>query len=103
MTIDLFMSKPTYSSKYRKNIQPGDFPDIFICPMPSYKLEELEKHGYHNSFEYSYGHLHNTKFAGAGNWGGNYSLTPEKVIDDISIYKNLEDCPRMLGLPLLSP
>ena len=25
----------------------------------------------------------------------NYSLTPEKVIDDISIYKNLEDCPKM--------
>ena len=51
--ITFWIEKPTYTSSSKVKIAPMDFPDITICPFPSWNQQELLKLGYSQSFEYS--------------------------------------------------
>ena len=51
--ITFWIEKPTYTSSSKVKIAPQDFPDITICPFPSWNQQELLKLGYSQSFEYS--------------------------------------------------
>ena len=89
--ITFWIEKPTYTSSSKVKIAPHDFPDITICPFPSWNLQEMLKLGYGQSFEYSKGHIANTPMTG---WSGNTTEnTPESVIEKISILKNHTECP----------
>ena len=65
-----FVEKPTYTSSAKLTIgkyrifdipflpsifllEPEDYPDITLCPFPSYNQPKLESYGYGQSFEYA--------------------------------------------------
>ena len=83
------IEKPTHTSSSKVKVGPKDYPDITICPFPSWNPEELRKLGYGNSFDYSKGTLESTMIG----WSGNSTETVDSVIDKISILKNQTDCP----------
>ena len=86
-----FVKKPTYTSSSKVKIGPQDFPDITICPFPSWDHQEMLRLRYANSFEYSKGTTHNSTMFG---WSGNTSeINPESVLDKISIIKHPTECP----------
>ena len=85
-----FISKPTHTSHSNDQLKSEHFPDIFLCPFPSFDFEQLRKHGYNSDYHYQMGEIHNSTLTG---WHGNSSSTPEKVIEDISIIKSEKDCP----------
>ena len=70
---------------------PQDFPDITICPFPSWNQPELIKLGYGQSFKYSKGLLDGSNLIG---WSGNVTgSSPETVIDKVSTIQNQTECP----------
>ena len=69
---------------------PQDYPDITICPFPSYDQPQMLSQGYGQSFEYAKGILNGRKLKG---WSGNGSKAVDEIIEDISILKSPEDCP----------
>ena len=86
-----WVEKPTHTSSSKVVIGPKDFPDITICPFPSWNQQELVKLGYGQSFEYSKGKLYESAMFG---WSGNSTGIPlESVFDKISILKNQTECP----------
>ena len=86
-----WIEKPTYTSSSKVKIGPQDFPDITICPFPSWNQQELVELGYAQSFEYSKGKLDESTMFG---WSGNSTgISPENVFDKISILKNQTECP----------
>ena len=87
-----FLSKPTFFSNYKEKLQPRHFPDIFVCPLPSFNLSGLVKHGYMNGYLYSIGYMKDSKHRG---WNGNSSTIPSIVLQDISTWKSVEDCPKI--------
>ena len=89
---NFWIEKPTYTSSSKVKIGTKDFPDITICPFPSWNQQELIKLGYSQSFEYSKGVIHeSTTMFG---WSGNSSENNiEMVFDKISILKNQTECP----------
>ena len=60
--------KPTHTSSAKIKTTPEDFPDVTICPFPSYNQPELIALGYGQSYEFAKGILHNSKLKG---WRGN--------------------------------
>ena len=85
------IEKPTHTSSSKVKVGPQDYPDITICPFPSWNQEELKKLGYVQNFDYSKGTLHGSTMLG---WSGNSTgVTLESVIDQISILKNQTECP----------
>ena len=68
---------------------PENYPDITICPFPSFNNDELRKSGYYNSFEYSRGQMWPT--VGRVGWSGN--TTAMDVIERVSTLKTEADCP----------
>ena len=89
--ITFWIEKPTYTSSSKVKMAPQDFPDITICPFPSWNMQEMLKLGYAHSFDYSMGYLANTSMTG---WSGNATEdTSEIVIEKISILKNQTECP----------
>ena len=86
-----WIEKPTYTSSSNVEIGPKDFPDITICPFPSWNQQELKKIGYVHSFDYSKGMLRDSAMFG---WSGNLTeSSPESVLEQISIFKNQTECP----------
>ena len=90
----LFLSKPTYSSNSQVTLQPKDYPNILLCPFPSFDISQLNKYGYSEAYTYCKGDL---KGEGdySGGWSGNSSTCIEDVIQDISVLKSIENCPKM--------
>ena len=89
--VTFWIDKPTYTSSSKVRIGPQDFPDITICPFPSWNQQELVKLGYSQSFEYSKGKLHESTMFG---WSENSTgISIESVFDRISILKNKTECP----------
>ena len=85
------IEKPTHTSSSKVKVGPQDYPDITICPFPSWNQEELKKLGYVQNFHYSKGRLHESTMFG---WSGNSTeISLESVIDQISILKNQTECP----------
>ena len=71
------------------NLGPENYPDITICPFPSFNIAEFLKSGYGQSFEYSKGQMWpDTSMIG---WSGN--TTVNDVIERVSILKTEADCP----------
>ena len=87
-----FLSKPTFFTNYKEKLQPRHFPDIFVCPLPSFNLSGLVKHGYMNGYYYSLGEMGDSKLRG---WNGNSSTAPGNVLQDISTWISVEDCPKI--------
>ena len=86
-----WIEKPTYTSSSKVRIGPQDFPDITICPFPSWNQQELVKLGYAQSFEYTKGKLDKSTMFG---WRGNSTgISLDNVFDKISILKNQTECP----------
>ena len=88
--IDLYLSKQTYTDKYREKTDAKNFPDVYLCPLPSTDSSQLTKHGYGTSYDYVMGTIENTMLRG---WGGNSSICIENVTEDISTFKTIKDCP----------
>ena len=83
--ISLFISKPTFTSISRAPLGPEHFPEIRVCPVPSFLQSELQSHGYVSSFDFSQGNLRNTGLKG---WFGNQSDSR-----DVARLTDVEDCP----------
>ena len=47
--------KPTLTSVSQTNLTPHNFPEILLCPLPSYNQSALSEVGYADSYWYSYG------------------------------------------------
>ena len=90
----LFLSKPTYSSNSEEKLQPKNYPNILVCPFPSYDLTQLKKHGYMDAYSYCKGDLQGEGEFTRG-WCGKSNEAIEDVIDDISVLKSIRDCPKM--------
>ena len=101
--------KPTHSSSAKIKTSSEDFPDVTICPFPSYNQPELIALGYGQSYEFAKGILHNSNLKG---WRGNISgvqidfyqnlkvmtqiiqgSSPEAVIKKVSMIRNVKECP----------
>ena len=89
--IVLYLSKPTFISISKLKIQPRNFPDILICPLPGFDQAELRRLGYASSFYYSIGFLKENKSLG---WSGSdSSLNMKEILQRISVMKTSQDCP----------
>ena len=84
--ISLFVSKPTLTSISRAPLGPEHFPEIRICPVPSFIQSELQRHGYTSGFDFSKGKMRNTELKG---WFGNHSDWNISV----STLVRVRDCP----------
>ena len=69
-----------------------DYPEITICPFPSYNQTAFTLYGYDNSFQYSVGNTTGGALKIFG-WNGNDSTELEKIITDISLIKSVKQCP----------
>ena len=87
---NLYLAKPTYSSKSVQKLNYEHFPNIFICPFPSYDMKLLLKNGYLNDYDYIKGEIMNKKLRG---WLGNQNYTVKNIYNNISILKSTKDCP----------
>ena len=86
--ISLFISKPTFTSISRAPLGPEHFPEIRVCPVPSFLQSELQRNGYVSSFDFSQGNLRNTGLKG---WFGNQSDWNISV----STLTRVRDCPEV--------
>ena len=101
--------KPTHSSSAKIKTSFEEFPDVTICPFPSYNQPKLIALGYGQSYEFAMGVLRNSNLKG---WLGNISgikidfyqnlkvmaliiqgSSPEDVIKKVSMIRNVEECP----------
>ena len=60
--------KPTHTSSAKIRTSTEDFPDVTICPFPSYNQPELITLGYGQSYEYAKGVIDKSTLSG---WSGN--------------------------------
>ena len=93
----LFISKPTHSSKFNEKLQPKHLPDFFVCPIPAFDLDILKKHGYSGGYMYMKG-IFTSNVANMRGWNGNSSDTNQTFIDEISVIKVVNDCPRFSAM-----
>ena len=84
--IIIFSSKPTITTKTRSYLGPEHFPDIKICPFPSFRESELKIHGYESSYDFALGSFRDSASRG---WFGNDSDWSISV----STLNEVEDCP----------
>ena len=88
-----FIYKPTFTSSVQTKLTPGHFPNILICPYPSYDLEELQSIGYDHSYDYSSGLSEEGNLIG---WRGNNSEDDLAAIThNLSVIRTLQDCPQI--------
>ena len=79
--------KPTYASNEKREIRVEDFPEIMICPEPTFDVNALTSRGYKGDyFLYFVG----SKVFG---WTGNKAEDVKKVFKEVSTLKSVEDCP----------
>ena len=87
--------KPTLTSLTKDRLKPWNFPDILLCPIPSFDLRELQKLGYEHSHDYTMGV---SPFYRSDGWLGNQStMGAEEVSEKISIIKTVQDCPETIA------
>lgn len=88
----LYFLRQTNTAVSKTKIGPLNFPQIMMCPVPSFDQEIISKHGYKNSYKYSQGLIKGNKtFVG---WAGNSSIGVDIVESNISILKNDTNCPK---------
>ena len=90
-----FIVRPTVTSITKSTISPLDFPEILICPIPSFAEDRLVSVGYENSYKYAVGiteeEAHDKTISG---WTGNQSqLNVREVKEKVSIIQDVKDCP----------
>ena len=86
----IFSAKPTYASNVKDNMIPDNFPNMYLCPFPTFNFSAILKHGCKNDYYYISGKC--------GGWSGNASSSVEDIMEDISIFKSSEDCPTLFAL-----
>ena len=87
--------KPTLTSLSQDRLKPSHFPNILICPIPSFDLGELQSLGYEHSHDYTMGV---SPFYQSDGWVGNQSVMGAAEISQrISIIKTIQDCPEIIG------
>jgi hypothetical protein len=80
----VFLTKPTFTSRTNEYLKPNLKPDIIICPQPGFDQKALAQHGYFNSFQYSMGlYVSGSKMW----WNLNSKIGPIKLIEEISTIK----------------
>ena len=91
-----FFVKPTITRSVKSKMNNDDFPEILLCPEPSYDPEAVEKHGYWDFFLYVTGR----DFA----WNGMNESDIKEVYENISVLKSQDDCPiEEFGFILFKP
>ena len=88
--LEFLIVKPTYTSLSKHHLEPKHFPDMTICPFPSFNRTILNEYGYANSFDYARGKERSKKFIG---WRGRNSSDIEDIILKASTFKTVQDCP----------
>ena len=86
--------KNTQTNSYFINIdivEPMDYPEISICPFPSYNRSAFTFYGYANSFDYSIGKVNGS--IDSFGWNGNTTTEIEAIVSDISLIKSVSQCP----------
>ena len=80
---------PEYKSFFF--LEPSHFPDITICPFPSFDEVKIKEFGYHNLFEYSKGIMRIEGWKKFKGWigYGNYSM--ETIARNISTIKDIKE------------
>ena len=53
--ISYFILKPTLTSLSQEKLKPSHFPELMICPIPSFDLSALQGLGYEHSYDYTLG------------------------------------------------
>ena len=86
-TYTFVVLKPTYSSEEKREISAEDFPEVMICPEPTFDIQSLLSRGHRDYFGYFVG----SKQFG---WAGKNFEDVEKVYREISPFKTISDCPR---------
>ena len=76
--VTFLIRKPTLTSLSQETLKPSHFPDILICPAPSFELTSLQQLGYEHSYDYTLGY--STWYKSDG-WIGNTS-GPGKLTAD---------------------
>ena len=90
------VTKPTLTSVTQTNIKPEDFPVVLICPKQGFDLQSLHKLGYPYSTFYGRGIINSTK--NQISWVGNQTkMNVTEVINQVSTFKSLKDCPIVEG------
>ena len=94
LIVDVFYTfsvlKPTYTTRTKRNWGTEDFPEIILCPEPSIDINATRSHGYQGMSEYFLGTSNKMLLIG---WAGNSSNDVNKVSEEISALKSIEDCP----------
>ena len=89
-----FIVRPTLTTQTKSRITPLDFPEIIICPIPSFSQEELLSVGYENSYKYAIGITEEAHDEIIRGWTGNQSqLNVKEVKKKVSIIQDVADCP----------
>ena len=79
--------KPTYTSNEQREKSVEDFPEIMVCPEPTFDINTLTTRGYKGDyFQYFVG---SPEFG----WAGNKSEDVKKLFMEVSTMKSVEDCP----------
>ena len=90
------VTKPTLTSVTQTSIKPEDFPVFLICPKQGFDLQSLHKLGYPYSTFYGRGIINSTK--NQISWVGNQTkMNVTEVINQVSTFKSLKDCPIVEG------
>ena len=81
----VFLTKPTFTSRKNEYLKPNLKPDIIICSQPGFDRKALGQHGYFNSFQYSMGlYVSGSKMG----WDGESKIGPRKLIEEIATIKH---------------
>ena len=86
-----YLSQPTHTTSYKEHFNPSHYPDITICAYPQFDFENLVKHGYTSPAKYSKGQIKGMNYIG---WRGIENETIENLLQSVSTFKTLEDCPK---------
>ena len=85
-----FIVRPTVTTITKSRITPLDFPEIIICPIPSFSQEELLSVGYENSYKYAIGITEEAHDEIIKGWTGNQSqLNVKEVKNRLNSLKNV--------------
>ena len=88
----LYFLHETNTSVSKTKIGPKNFPQIIMCPVPSFDQEFISKYGYKNSYKYSQGQVIGKETI--VDWTGNSSFGVEIVESNVSILRNDSNCPK---------
>ena len=87
----LYISIPVHSTHYKKKFSSDQFPDIFVCHIPGFNLDQLKRHSYRGSNAFLFGITSNKSVR---SWIGNSTeFSTEEIIKDISNISSVDQCP----------